>query len=132
NGSFRLFYDAFSAEDTTRGCVTDAESDADATALALAALRSVEPGPAVTAAIDDAVTWLLTLQYPVTGAFSGTPPTNAPNSNTTGLAAHALAALGIVEPAENAAAWIDTLRLSSANTTGTPALGEEGAIAYNP
>ena len=68
-------------------------------------------------------------QDPVTGGFHGTGPTAASNTNTSGLAAQALNAAGFTAAATAARAYVGSLQLDAARTTGTPAAGEEGAIA---
>ena len=131
-GAFRLYYDAAVPLDSTRGCASDDEADTDATSLALDALLTLDPGPATSAAIDDAAAWLADLQDPFTGGFPGTGPTADPNSNTTGLAVQALNAAGFPDVATGGRSYVGTLQLDADQTAGTPAVGEEGAIALNP
>ena len=84
-------------------------------------------------AIAGAATWLIGQQDPITGGFHGTGPTAAANTNTTGLAAQALNAAGFVESQQRSARdYVGSLQLNADETTGTPAAGEEGAIALNP
>jgi hypothetical protein len=124
-GGFRLTYGA------TPGCVDDSTVDTDATALAVQALLAVDRTPLVDDALDRAVQWLLARQDAATGAFGGTGPTAAINANSTGLIAQTLRAAGQTEPADAAASWITSmLQLNTANTTGTPAAPDLGAIAY--
>ncbi len=137
-GGFRLFYDPpfvvppATPAPATRGCIDDADADTDATSYALSALLTLEGDPTRTAAIASAASWLLEQQDPITGGFHGTGPTAAANSNTTGLAAQALTAAGFVDAAALARDYVGSLQLDAAQTVGTPAAGEEGAIALNP
>lgn len=125
-GGFRLDY---GDPPVTRGCANDAEADTDATAFAIDALLVLDPGPITSAAIHGAASWLVARQDPTTGGFGGTGPTSAVNTNTTGLAAQALNAAGFVQAAAVARAYVGGLQLDAAHTTGTPAAGDEGAIA---
>jgi hypothetical protein len=127
-GGFRLVYDT---APVTRGCTTDAEADTDATAFSLEALLALDPGPTTSAAIDRAASHLINQQDPVTGALGGSGPTASVNTNTTGLAAQALAVAGRADAAALARGFVGSLQLDAAHTTGTPAAGEEGAIARN-
>jgi hypothetical protein len=131
-GGFRLYYDAADPLNSTRGCESDAEADTDATALAVDAMLVLAPSATTSAALHDATTWLIELQDPATGGFPGTGLTADPNSNTTGLAVQALEAAGFADAAAAGRAYVGTLQLTADNTAGTPAVGEEGAIALNP
>ena len=136
-GGFRLNFDGPFPPDpmvpVTRGCTSDAEADTDATSLAIEALVALYPAVTDTAAVvDGAAAWLIGQQDPVTGGFHGTGPTAAANTNTSGLAVQALASAGFVDAAARARDYIGDLQLDAARTTGTPAAGEEGAIALNP
>jgi hypothetical protein len=124
-GGFRLTYAA------TRGCETDAEADTDATAFAVSALVAVDATPVTDAAIDAATMWLLDRQDDATGGFGGTGPTANLNANTTALAAKALRAVGELEAAGRAAAFVVSLQLDATAVTGTPVAGETGAIALD-
>lgn len=112
-------------------CTDDTQADADATALALQALGTVERTDRVTTTLSTAAGWLLGRQLP-DGSFGGDGPTAAPNANTTALAAQALRSLGQSEAAERAAAWITGLALTPDAVAGTPAAGDVGAVAYRP
>lgn len=126
SGGFRLAYSS------TSGCTTDAAADTDATALSLAALLAAPRTPTVTAALRAGTTWLLSRQA-ADGSFGGTGPTAAANTNSTGLIAQYLRAAGEAAAADRAAAWIiGCCQLSTANSTGSPAAGHAGAIAYDP
>ncbi|HWL42815.1 MAG TPA: hypothetical protein VNQ73_07715, partial [Ilumatobacter sp.] len=128
-GGFRLFFGDVDNAATTRGCVDDAAADPDSTALSVQALLAAEPGPSVSAAVAAAEAWLLDVQHD-DGAFGGSGPTSASNSNSTGLVGQALWALGS-PAAVGAEDYVRNVRLDAAETAGTPAAGEEGVIAYN-
>lgn len=114
-------------------CGHDSEADPDATALALDALLVAPRDAEVTGAIASALGWLVSRQDPATGAFGGTGPTAAPNANSSGLIAHALASAGQTATAESAATWIRTeLQILATDAGGTPVEGDAGAIAYSP
>ncbi|WP_243057019.1 hypothetical protein [Nocardioides sp. SR21] len=78
------------------------EPDADATARAVLALQDESTADEASA---DAVEWLLAAQRK-SGAFGGGVGTEAPNANSTGLAAAALVAAGEDAAAAKAAAWL--------------------------
>ncbi|MHB1139592.1 MAG: prenyltransferase/squalene oxidase repeat-containing protein, partial [Microthrixaceae bacterium] len=124
-GGFRLAYTS------TPGCVGDTSADTDATAMAIQALLGVPRTTQVDAALAEGLHWLLERQDPATGAFGGTGPTAAINANSTGVIAQALRAAGRIDAANRAASWITTtVQLNAGNATGTPAVADLGAIAY--
>ncbi len=133
-GGFRLSYDPpfvlppATPAPATRGCVSDSEADTDATAFALDALLTLDPGSVITA-VDRAASWLVDHQDPVTHGFGGTGPTASVNANTTGLAVHASNAAGRAEAATRGLGYVRSLQLNPLQTSGTAAVGEEGAIA---
>ncbi len=131
-GGFRLFYDALVPADSTRGCTSDDEADTDATAMAIDAILTLDPTTATSAAVQDAVAWLIARQDPATGGFPGVGPTADANSNTTGLVVQALEAAGFPDAAAGGRAYVGSLQLTTDNATGTPAAADEGAIALNP
>ena len=128
SGGFRL------NQTGTAGCTDDATADTDATGLALQALLALTPrSPAVASALDRGFGWLLSRQDASTGAFGGTGPTAAANTNSSGVIAQALRAAGLTEPADRAAAWITNQnQLTAANAGDTPASIDVGAIAHDP
>ena len=116
-GGFRLFYDSGAT------CAADAETDTDATSLAVEALQVVDQNTAIKAASAKAVTWLLGHQDSTTGSFSGTGPTATPNSNSTGVAAAALRSAGEGAAADKAAGYVAALQLGAGP--------DAGAIGYD-
>ena len=129
-GGFRLVY----ADDG--GCGSDGQADPDATALAVQVLLAVPPTAGVEAALTEAALagalgWLLAVQQP-DGAVVGSPPTERPNANSTGLVGLALRAAGQAEAADRAAAWVAGELQLGAHAVGTPAEADTGAIAYEP
>lgn len=96
--------------------------DTDATAMVVQAL-GVDGGDAAAAARGTA--WLVSRQG-ADGSFSGTGPTDAPNANSTGLAAEALRAAGRTDEADAAVAWLTARQLGC-----TAPAGQRGAVAYD-
>ncbi len=97
----------------------DRAPDTDATAIARGqpAVHQAPDGQGE-AAIADAVGWLKRKQEP-NGSFGGGPTTNAPNANSTGLAAWALGQGGKCTAAKDAAGWLAKLPRNN------------GAVAYD-
>ncbi|MGH3423451.1 MAG: hypothetical protein ACRDO8_01905, partial [Nocardioidaceae bacterium] len=102
----------------------------DGTALALSALLVAkdEGTKGLDKPIDDAVTWLTDTQAD-DGSFVDTAPGGTPNSNSTGLAAQALAAAGETEAADAASKWIATLQVDTDDAAGTKLADQAGAVA---
>jgi hypothetical protein len=133
-GFFREGFEA--ATSTTSSFTCDAAGTAaspsiDTTALALQALVSAR-ADGVTGLDDDiaqASGWLLTRQA-ANGSFVGN---DTANTNTTGLAAAALAVAGYRGAAERAAAYVSRLQVTTSTARRFPRLRPEvGAIAYDP
>ncbi|MEO1058666.1 MAG: prenyltransferase/squalene oxidase repeat-containing protein, partial [Actinomycetota bacterium] len=125
NGGFRLNYDTMPV---TRGCDDNAEVDVDGSGLALQALLVLGDGPEVIEAIEKVSAWLASIQRG-NGSFPNSASTE--NSNTTGVVAQALAAVGDPSAADNAAMWISTITVTEAETAdGTPSPVDIGAIAF--
>jgi len=124
-GGFRLDYVA------TRGCASDSEADSDTTALTIEALVALTPGPTTSAAIAAAAAFLIGRQDPVTGGIGGAGPTVSPNTNSSGLGAQALTVAGFTDQAALARNFVASMQLDASRTAGTPAAGDEGAIALN-
>jgi LPXTG-motif cell wall-anchored protein len=122
-GGFRLFYDSGAS------CAADAETDTDATSLAVEALQVVDQTAAVKAAAARAVAWLLGHQDATTGSLSGTGPTATPNSNSTGLAAAALRAVGAAAAATKAAGYVAALQLGSGPDAGAIGYDHDAVVA---
>ncbi|MFC7495901.1 MULTISPECIES: hypothetical protein [unclassified Nocardioides] len=120
-GYFRLNLADAGAEDQTCDGARkkDRKADTDATVLAVLNLQSIaKPSGAVEAATDAAVAWLVQ-QQKSDGSLGGGPATKGSNSNSTGLAAVALARAGECDAAQDAATWVNGLRRAN------------GAIAYD-
>ncbi|WP_460713107.1 hypothetical protein [Nocardioides dilutus] len=127
-GYFRLNFtaDKTAADQTCDGGKRKSTSapDTDATALAvLALLENPKLSKAVKASVTKAVGWLAKRQAK-NGSFGGGTSTEAPNANSTGLAASALGAAGSCAQANKAAKWLTKLVVSGVS-------GENGAIAYD-
>ncbi len=105
--------------------------DIDATALAIQALLSARQHGATVpkGIIAESATWLVHAQRR-NGSFGGGLTTEASNSNSTGLAANALAATGHRSARLQAARWVSRLQITRARAGNGPARTEIGAIAY--
>jgi hypothetical protein len=126
DGGFRLFYVVPGS-----GCA----SDSDATGLAVQALLVVDRTPAVNDALLAAIDWLLARQD-ASGAWGGTGPTAAINTNSTGIIAPALRAAGQIAAADRAAAYVLSLQLGGtaaalAAFAVAAVVPADGAIAYD-
>ena len=130
SGYFRVFF-ATDASAADQSCVEGTDpTDTDTTAYVVNQLAATSPrSAAVDAAIARAVSWLGATQR-ADGSFVGSPFTPDPNTNSTGLAASALAAAGTCEQAGRAAEWVASLQVGPQPST-SPLAGEEGAIAYD-
>jgi hypothetical protein len=107
--------------------------DIDATSLAIQALLSARQHGATVAkkAISNSVHWLLGAQRR-NGSFGGGLTTLNSNSNSTGLAANALAATGHRKARLQAARWVSGLQITRHRAQSGPARTDIGAIAYRP
>lgn len=130
DGSFRQTLSDL--EDAAQSCDADDAStpDTDATAIAVTALQSQLDDTDVANAVADAVTWLEGQQL-LDGSFGGGTATEAPNTNSTGLAASALAAAGETAAAEKAAGWIRAHQLTNLGACAPYGTADTGAVAYN-
>lgn len=129
SGFFRLDFAAVGAADQTCDAGTKAQSapDTDVTALSLIALSALPVADRTTAvkhSIAAGIAWLKRRQNS-DGSFGGGTSTSAANTNSTGLAATALAERGACAPARKAAAWVKNLQVTD------QVAGERGAIAYD-
>jgi hypothetical protein len=116
DGGFQLYMD-----DTP--CTDSANSDPDATALAVQALIAVGgPAESIEAGLD-----FLASRQGDDGGIGGGAPQTAPNANSTGLAGQAFVAGGRTAEAELASAYISGLQYGC---TFPEAL--RGGIAYDP
>ncbi|MFZ6004257.1 MAG: prenyltransferase/squalene oxidase repeat-containing protein [Actinomycetota bacterium] len=107
---------------TSGGCTSDASSTTDATAFAIQALAAVDLDCAVRGAVSDAITWLLDNQAG-DGSFGGE---SGANTNSSGLAAQALRAVGSDASADSAAGFVTGLQLTSGDDSGAIALNQAG------
>lgn len=130
SGFFRVFFDSDPAAEG-QGCVEGVDgADTDATAMVVAQLAAVPSRSAqVQGAMDRATAWLASTQK-ADGSFVGSAYTPDSNTNSTGLAASALAAGGKCEQAGKAAEWVSTLQVGPQSASSSLA-GEEGALAYD-
>lgn len=131
SGAFRLnFADPTASAqgcDAAKGAAKAA--DTDVTALAALTLGELaKPTAATKKAHAKAIGWLAKRQTR-NGSFGGGVDTEAPNANSTGLAAWALADAGRCAPARRAASWVRTLQVP-ANAKGK-LKSARGALAYD-
>jgi len=120
-GFFRLYFADASAKDQTcdGAAKRDRAPDTDATAIAVTNLQSIDrPSRKVKRSVAAALAWLVRTQER-NGSFGGGTTTKSPNTNSTGLAALALARGGKCRAADNASAWVADLQRRN------------GAIAYD-
>ncbi|MQW77784.1 hypothetical protein GHK92_18080 [Nocardioides sp. dk4132] len=129
-GFFRLELGAVEAADQTCDGAPGAEPDTDVTALAVLSLLPqadhADVKPHLTAALD----WLRRSQRG-DGSFGGGVATEAPNANSTGLAAWALGEAGRTKAAARAAGWVRGQQLAHAGACTPYRAGDLGAIAYD-
>lgn len=116
-GYFRLYFN-------------ECKPDVDATAIAVRAMTAARADgvTGMDTSLKNATAWLLT-QQDDDGSFGGGESTSDANSNSTGLAASALALRGERAAASKAAAWIAQWQIDK--TAGGKLSGDEGAIGYN-
>jgi hypothetical protein len=134
DGYFRLDFNPDQTESDQTcdgGTVGEKAADTDTTALVVSSL--IESGtdrPRALRAIDDAAAWLAG-QQARNGSFGGGTSTEGANTNSTGLAAAALGAVGAERRAAKAAAWIRRFQGYSPKPCRTGLTPERGAIAYD-
>lgn len=124
----------FGLDETPHQTCAEAGSpaDTDATALAVQALVAARRSGAdvSTRRVKRATHWLLRTQHR-NGSFGGGATTAGANTNSTGVAAQALALTHHPRARARAAAYVASLQLTHFNTAGTPARRDLGAIAYD-
>jgi hypothetical protein len=126
-GYFRLNFAKLSS--AHQSCGKQSPSDPDTTAYAVVQLwKGSKAHPALRRALKNAVAWL-TDQQRKNGSFIGGTTTAFPNTNSTALAAWALALTGHCSAAEDAAGWVARLQVG-AQKPGSPLTGQRGAVAY--
>ena len=133
-GFFRLDFtkDKTAVDQTCDGGKGAGESspDTDATALVILLLQDLGVAPAIEESLARAESWLLDQQGD-DGSFGGGTSTEAPNTNSTGVAGWALGERGQVEAAEDAAAWVRGHQTVNVGVCAPWAEGALGAIAYD-
>ena len=131
DGFFRLdFTKDPSAADQTCDGDPASKPDLDATAFAVHALSTVKDDPDAAAHLKSAVTWLQGKQA-ADGSFGGGTGTEAPNSNSTGLAGWVLGEAGETTAAEKAAAWVHGHQTAKSGPCRPHDAADVGAIAYD-
>jgi len=127
-GFFRLNFAA--ADAPLQACGAGASPDTDVTALAVIALQSQTDDTDVQAAVTKATSWLAEAQG-ANGSFGGGTATEAPNTNSTGLAAWALGVEGDTARAATAATWVRGLQADDTAPCVSGLTPDNGAIAYD-
>ncbi|GEP36806.1 hypothetical protein NPS01_04690 [Nocardioides psychrotolerans] len=129
-GFFRLNFAA--ADAPLQACDADPEAapDTDVTALAVIALQSQTDDTDVQAAVTRATDWLAGAQRD-NGSFGGGTSTEAPNTNSTGLAGWALGTEGDTARAAEAATWVRRLQADDTAPCASGLTPDNGAIAYD-
>jgi hypothetical protein len=126
-GYFRLSFSRLSSHHQT--CGKKSPADPDVTSYAVIQLWKTSKGNAkLRGALRHAASWLATQQRK-SGAFIGGTTTSTPNTNSTGLAAWALAKDGKCSSAKAAATWVADFQVGKAS--GSKLAGQRGAIAYD-
>jgi hypothetical protein len=132
-GYFRADFAPAAATDQScdAGIATDDSSPSiDATAIAVQQLQAIaSPSAAVTNAIGDATSWLLTQQH-ADGSFSSDDQLGI-NSDSTGLAGIVLHGAGATTAAARAATWVRSHQADDPSACPSSLSGETGAIAYD-
>lgn len=126
-GYFRLNLSKLSSHH--QSCGKKSPADPDVTSYAVIQLWKTSKGNAeLRGALRHAASWLVKQQRK-SGAFIGGTSTSTPNTNSTGLAAWALAKGGKCSPAKAAARWVAGFQVEK--TSGSKLTGQRGAIAYD-
>jgi hypothetical protein len=127
-GYFRLNFSKPSSQH--QSCGKKSPADPDATSYAVVQLWRTSKGhPVLRGALTKAAAWLAR-QERKNGSFVGGTSTDTPNTNSTGLAAWALATAGRCTAAARSAQWVARLQLG-AQPPGSKLSGQRGAIAYD-
>jgi hypothetical protein len=133
-GFFRLYFNpdpAATDQSCDGGATGESAPDTDATALTVLQLRALaSPPPAVSAAIDDAEAWLLGAQR-ADGSFGGGASTEAPNTDSTGLAGWVLGVLGDDTAAARAATWVRSHQADEPTACPNALSNQTGALGYD-
>lgn len=133
-GFFRLYFNpnpAASDQTCDGGTAGQSNPDTDATALAVLQLKAItSPTQDVTDAIDSAEAWLLGAQH-ADGSFGGGTATEAPNTDSTGLAGWALGELGDTAAAAKAATWVRAHQADVPTACANALSGQTGALGYD-
>lgn len=130
-GFFRLTFSAKVAPDQSCDAAATATPDTDATAMALLQLATIpSPSATLTTHLHNAEAWLLATQH-ADGSFGGGTSTEAPNTNSTGLAGWALGALGDTAAATRAATWVRSHQADEPTSCPNALSGQTGALAYD-
>lgn len=126
-GYFRLSFAKLSSHH--QSCGKKSPADPDVTSYAVIQLwKTSKSNAKLRGALRHAAAWLVKQQRK-SGAFIGGTSTSTPNTNSTGLAAWALAKGGKCSPAKAAAKWVAGFQVRK--NSGPQLTGQRGAIAYD-
>jgi hypothetical protein len=126
-GYFRLNFSKVSSHH--QSCGKNSPADPDVTSYAVIQLWKTSKGNAkLRGALRHAAAWLVKQQRK-SGAFIGGTSTSTANTNSTGLAAWALAKAGKCSQAKAAATWVAGFQVGKAS--GAKLAEDRGAIAYD-
>lgn len=131
SGGFRLFPVQLGSTGATCQDTPTTVLDPDSTGMAVQALLSAAAesrSAGAAAAAKKGADWLKSKQR-ADGSFGGSGPTEASNTNSTGLAGQALRAAGHSAEADRAAAWVAKYQITADNAGA--ATKDVGTIAYN-
>jgi hypothetical protein len=127
-GYFRLDFSGPNKQH--QSCNRKSLADPDATSYAVVQLWKASKGHhALRRGLKRAATWLAG-QERRNGSFVGGTSTDTANTNSTGLAAWALATVGRCSAAKQAARWVERFQIG-AEPSGSTLAGQRGAIAYD-
>lgn len=133
-GFFRLYFnlDAAATDQTCDGgAAGESTPDNDATAIAVLQLNAIaNPSQQVTDALAHAKAWLVSAQH-ADGSFGGGATTEAPNTDSTGLAGWALGVLGDTAAATRAAVWVRSHQADEPTACADALSDQTGALAYD-
>ena len=123
-GFFRASFSAKADTDQTCDGATSPTPSVDTTALSVLMLQDQKSAPAVSAALTEALDWLVS-QQGANGSFS------AGNANATGLAGWALGVSGRTAAAGKAALWLRGQQLANAGSCTKYAAADAGGVALD-
>ncbi|GAA0197473.1 hypothetical protein GCM10008944_13610 [Cytobacillus oceanisediminis] len=129
NGGFRTFFTSDKTAEQQE-CSDPTTAEVDTTAFAVDALQTQIGDESVSDALARARGYLIGARGN-DGEFGGGAATEAPNTNSTALAAVALEQLGDDGLAAGSAAWVAQRQVTAYSACGTELDGQLGAVGYD-